>query len=991
MAEDRIDSLFDPAAITKEFDALIKDITKRLKTFPSIRVNLDGSSTIKEFTAAARSAKIEQDALTKQTEQLKVKILQLTVAKKEQLLQYQKETAETRKLNQEKKQAERNAANEKKIAEQAANEYFNLGKALQDAELRYKNLALTQGFSNKQTQAALKEALAIRNVLDKVDQNLRNYQRNVGNYSSAFNGLGVSIQQILREAPSLAVSANTFFLAISNNLPILFDEINKIKDANRAAALAAREAATVAREQAVAQALAAGQTQKAAIAEGLLAEKTILANAAQAKTPSLLQLIGRNLFSVQSALTIGITLLTLYGAKFASFVSELFRGKAAVDQFAEQQKKIAQVLGESKDSFVNATLEVNNLKIAIDQAKRGIITKEEAVKLYNDTLGKTTGNVKSLEEAETDLIEKGDAYIRFTFLKAAANVALGESAKLVFEAEINARKKIDQLQQDQKNNPVVNADSLNQWDAYLIKIGEKDRAARRIRQRDAKTTEANTFKDIAAQFIKEAEELSKKYKFDFNSITEPKGGSKKSKSGDQKITDNTAEVLLREEFERQKIRLDRSIKTNKDIFEDEKQSYYNRLTALRSFTADQIRLIDLEREYAISSEKLRLQGVISGLEEQRKEKEANVKATNDQIAREVKAINDQIAREVEASNSIILTIEQRSKDRLLDVGAELNKGLQKLLDDRKKIQDQNQKIFEDRYEKSKSIFKKAIEELESAIDNINAKIVDARTKLFDELRDALFQFLADSITREEQYLDEQARLNEEQKTRRINQVNLLGLSEAERIRQTAIIEKQAAFESEKIEKRKRQLAVERAKFEKAANVLNIITSTARAVMDAYKDDGITPLALRVTLASLIASVGAVQLAKAISAPLPRYKTGRGKGKDELAITGDGGVPEYILRDSGKVDVTPSKPTLTYLGKSDMVFKDKSAFVKHMIDAANPYSQIMQRRERSRNDYMTESTGQAIVKELRNIDPSVRIFQTISAPIESTMSWQKAFR
>ena len=55
------------------------------------------------------------------------------------------------------------------------------------------------------------------------------FQRNVGNYASAWNGLSFSVQQVARELPSLAVSANTFFLAISNNLPILVDEIAKAR------------------------------------------------------------------------------------------------------------------------------------------------------------------------------------------------------------------------------------------------------------------------------------------------------------------------------------------------------------------------------------------------------------------------------------------------------------------------------------------------------------------------------------------------------------------------------------------------------------------------------------------------------------------------------------------------------------------------------------------------------------------------------------------
>lgn len=65
--------------------------------------------------------------------------------------------------------------------------------------------------------------------LKDIDAQMGNYQRNVGNYASGWNGLNVSIQQIARELPALSVSANTFFLAISNNLPMFVDELKKAR------------------------------------------------------------------------------------------------------------------------------------------------------------------------------------------------------------------------------------------------------------------------------------------------------------------------------------------------------------------------------------------------------------------------------------------------------------------------------------------------------------------------------------------------------------------------------------------------------------------------------------------------------------------------------------------------------------------------------------------------------------------------------------------
>lgn len=70
--------------------------------------------------------------------------------------------------------------------------------------------------------------------LKATDSTLGVYRRNVGNYSSAFNGLGNSIQQVARELPNFAISFRTGIQALSNNLPILADEIRRVRVENEA-------------------------------------------------------------------------------------------------------------------------------------------------------------------------------------------------------------------------------------------------------------------------------------------------------------------------------------------------------------------------------------------------------------------------------------------------------------------------------------------------------------------------------------------------------------------------------------------------------------------------------------------------------------------------------------------------------------------------------------------------------------------------------------
>lgn len=206
---------------------------------------------------------------------------------------------------------------------------------------QYDNLSrdLRSGATGKeliiQIQAVTKE-------LNEAEQASGRFYRNVGNYASGWNGLNVQVQQLARELPSLAVSMNTFFLAISNNLPMLIDEIKLAKD--RLAEL------------------------KAEGKEG---------------TPVWKQLT-KSLLSWQTALVVGITLLSSYGSEIADWVKGLFKAKENIDILKESLKAYNEaVLSGKKD----AQEQLTELKLlydaAIDTAK-GTDERTKAVKKLKD-------------------------------------------------------------------------------------------------------------------------------------------------------------------------------------------------------------------------------------------------------------------------------------------------------------------------------------------------------------------------------------------------------------------------------------------------------------------------------------------------------------------------------------------------------------------------------------------------------------------------------
>lgn len=164
--------------------------------------------------------------------------------------------------------------------------------------------------------------------IKELDAMIGNHQRNVGNYASGWNGLSMSIQQIGRELPSLASGWRTFFLAISNNLPILADEIKRARIQFEA-----------------------------------------LRKSGQAATPVWKQVVS-SIVSWQTALTVGITLLTFYGDKLVKWISGLGKAEKAIKNLYTAQRDLYNVTSTGIEQSSKEITKLNSLyKIATDVTK----------------------------------------------------------------------------------------------------------------------------------------------------------------------------------------------------------------------------------------------------------------------------------------------------------------------------------------------------------------------------------------------------------------------------------------------------------------------------------------------------------------------------------------------------------------------------------------------------------------------------------------------
>lgn len=192
-------------------------------------------------------------------------------------------------------------------------------------------------------KALLTQISNVQKELNAAEQASGRFQRNVGNYASAFNGLGFSVQQVARELPSLAISANTFFLAISNNLPILVDEIAKAK----------KEYAAFKAE------LAAGNKDVKAVAP-------------------VWQQLTKSLISWQTALVVGLTLFSVYGKDVIKWINTLFRSSDAVDGMIVRMQNLSKVMKDGAKQSAAERAELDILYKATQDHTRSLKERNDA-------------------------------------------------------------------------------------------------------------------------------------------------------------------------------------------------------------------------------------------------------------------------------------------------------------------------------------------------------------------------------------------------------------------------------------------------------------------------------------------------------------------------------------------------------------------------------------------------------------------------------------
>jgi chromosome segregation ATPase len=188
----------------KEYSEALKKAVEASKTLADTQKKLaDAQSRLEQIEK--NIIKTRQTGNT-ETEKARVKEIQLQQAR---------EKAVDRFNALEKKEQQRIA--------NAASLYSKLEQKLKSLQLEYRDLAARKEIGIRLTEEESKRYDFLKSKIDKydtalkaVDGSMGKYQRNVGNYERANNGLGLSLAQITREMPAFANSVSTGFMALSN-------------------------------------------------------------------------------------------------------------------------------------------------------------------------------------------------------------------------------------------------------------------------------------------------------------------------------------------------------------------------------------------------------------------------------------------------------------------------------------------------------------------------------------------------------------------------------------------------------------------------------------------------------------------------------------------------------------------------------------------------------------------------------------------------------
>lgn len=334
---------------------------------------LELKAKIREVMAAHTANRTQVDALTQAQNRYNQAADATNIQVKELDLQ-------TKILNQ-------TAKYQAQINQSAEGSYNRLAAQYALNKIKLNAMSAAERSSTDAGKKLEQETAAIYKEMIRLQEATGNHRLSVGNYAKSWDGLGVSVSQVVRELPAAAVSLNTFFLGISNNLPIVIDEIKKVREQNKALA-----------------------------AEGK-------------PTVSVTKQIISALFSWQTALVVVLYALSAHGKEILHWIQVMWSGQKTVADMADVVDSVDEVLTKNTKSLGEQIATLRKLSVEWKNLGGNLKKQQQFIKDNQSEFNKLDVSINNVNQAENLLVDNTDVFIKALYARAKATAAMQVAAE----------------------------------------------------------------------------------------------------------------------------------------------------------------------------------------------------------------------------------------------------------------------------------------------------------------------------------------------------------------------------------------------------------------------------------------------------------------------------------------------------------------------------------------------------------------------------------
>lgn len=395
-----------------------KDLNKTLIKNLQIRSRQRGVS--KKELASIKKKIVELKKKTAEYKKEEALNKKITQQKKEEIkvdeVLIKKEKAATKskaQLNEEKRLANRIEKLNLKLNTSAVGSYDRLSAQYSLNKIKLNAMSSEM---RKNTQAGKELETQTKKIYEEMSllqEATGKHTLSVGDYSKAMRGLDIATSQVVRELPALAINSSTFFLAISNNIPMLFDQLQKLKEQNAEMAKEGKKGVNV------------------------------------------LKAFGKSLLSLNSIMMIGVTLLTFFGDDLVKFIGNLFKSKEVVDLNKESLKELNKALLSHSKS---AAEEIAQTDLLYEASINMNNSMEDRIKAAKELIKMHPTQWKNITAEKIAANKAADAYerLRDSIMEAAKAEAYKDRIKANYSEIAELESNIEDLnKQREKENALI--------------------------------------------------------------------------------------------------------------------------------------------------------------------------------------------------------------------------------------------------------------------------------------------------------------------------------------------------------------------------------------------------------------------------------------------------------------------------------------------------------------------------------------------------------